>query len=88
MDTKSIVMDRLGIKKLGKKGRFEGFDDNGNKMHIFLGEEIAMEVMRGSGAIDFVVGRYDHEKKVYRVAFDPNMAGGRIRRIENAYSAI
>jgi hypothetical protein len=88
MDTKTIVMKRLGISKLGKKGRHEGYDDNGKKMHCFLGDEIAMEVMRVNGQVDFVLGRYDHKDKVYRVAYDPNMGAGRIKRIENAYSAV
>lgn len=88
MDTKSIVMDRLGITKLGKKGRLEGYAPDGRKIHCHMGDEIAMEVMRFNGQIDFVVGRYDKDALMYRVAYDPNMGAGRIIRIENAYSSL
>ena len=81
-------MERLGLKKLGKKGRLEGYDADGTKVHDNMGEEIAMEVLRHNGQTDFVIGRYDHKARLYRVAYDPNMSAGRIKKIENAYSSL
>lgn len=86
MDTKSLVLERLGWKKLGKKGRLVGYDEDGTMAHDNLGEEIALEVVRCDGSKDFVVGRYDADARLYRVAYDPNMKAGRILKIENAYT--
>lgn len=86
MDTKSIVLERLGWKKLGKKGRLVGYDEDGTMAHNNLGEEIALEVVRYDGSKDFVVGRYDVQARLYRVAYDPNIQAGCIIKIENAYT--
>ena len=87
MDTKEIILERLGWEKLGKKSaRFIGYDADGTMAHNDLGEEIALEVMRNNGETDFVLGRYDKDARLYRVAFDPNMKAGRIIKIVNAYT--
>lgn len=88
MDTKAIIMERLGAKKLSKKSRLVGYDADGTKVHDNLGEEVALEVLRYNGEKDYVLGRYDHDARLYRVAYDPNIAAGPIKSIENAYSAV
>ena len=84
MNTKSIVMDKLGISKLGKKARFKDYDNGA--VHIDVGDEVAMEVLRYTGETDFVLGRYDSIKRVYRVAYDPNMRAGKIKEIVTVYA--
>lgn len=88
MDTKAIVLERLKLKKLGKKSRFVGHDADGTMAHAYLGDEIAMEVTRYSGAVDFVMGRYDNQARLYRIAYDPNIKAGPIKSIDNAYSSL
>lgn len=83
MDTKAMVMERLGTSKIGKKVKFKDYDGS----HINVGDEIAMEVKRLDGSVDFVLGRYDASRKMYRVAYDPNMRGGRIKEIVSVYAA-
>lgn len=86
MDTKAIVMERLGWKKLSKKlQRLVGYDADGTMVHDNLGEEILLEVQRNNGDKDYVLGRYDHTTRLYRVAYDPNMRAGRIKCITNAF---
>lgn len=84
MITKNIVMDKLGITKLGKKARFKDYDNSA--IHVKVGDEVAMEVVRHTGETDFVIGRYDEEKRVYRVAYDPNMKAGKIKEIAVVYA--
>lgn len=86
MDTKSIILDRLGWKKLGKKARLVGYDADGTQVHDNLGEEIALEITRINGEKDFVLGRYDEKKRRYMIAYDPNISAGRIKSIDNAYT--
>lgn len=87
MDTKQIILDRLGKEKLGKKvARLVGYDADGTRVHDYAGDEIAMEIVRYNGIKDFVLGRYDHEARLYRVAYDPNIKAGQIKAITNAYS--
>ena len=54
MDTKKIVMERLGMSKMGKKCRFKDYDNGA--VHINVGDEVAMEVKRVTGETSFVVG--------------------------------
>lgn len=87
MDTKAIILERLGQEKLGKKAaRFVGYDEDGTKVHANVGDEIAMEVLRVTGTMDFVLGRYDEKNRIYRVAFDPNMSAGKIKSIVHVYT--
>lgn len=87
MNTKEIILKRLGWAKLGKKpNRFIGYDDDGTMAHNNIGYEIPMEVLRCSGEKDWVLGRYDKDARVYRVAYDPNIKAGRIEKILNVYS--
>lgn len=87
MDTKKIILDKLGLEKLGKKStRLVGYDADGTKVHDYFGDEVAMEVMRVTGKSDFVLGRYDKKARLYRVAFDPNMKAGNIKSIINVYT--
>lgn len=88
MDTKSIILERLGQSKLGKKGRLVGYDADGTMAHAFLGEEIALEVTRYNETKDWVMGRYDHNARLYRIAYDPNISAGPIKSIDNAYSSL
>lgn len=88
MDTRAIVLERLNLKKLGKKARLVGYDADGTKVHDNIGEEIALEVTRYNGEKDFVLGRYDHNARLYRVAYDPNITAGPIKSIDNAYSSL
>lgn len=85
MDTKSEVLKKMGLTKLGKKTRLRGFEDN-KDIHFFAGEKIILEVQRYNKTVDFVIGRYDHQRKLYLVAYDPNTKGGRIEKIINAYA--
>lgn len=87
MESKDIILERLGWERLGKKApRFVGYDEDGTKAHADLGEEVALEVLRVTGEKDFVLGRYDKDARLYRVAYDPNMKAGRIKSIVNAYT--
>lgn len=87
MDTKAIIMEKLGWSKLSKKpARLVGYDADGTMVHDNLGDEIMLEITRGNGSKDFVLGRYDSISRLYRVAYDPNMKAGRILKIDNAYT--
>lgn len=85
METKNIVMDKLGISKLGKKARFKDYDNGA--IHVNVGDEVVMEVVRYTGITDFVVGRYDAAKRIYRVAYDPNMKAGKVKEIVTVYAS-
>lgn len=85
MDTKKIVMERLGMSKMGKKCRFKDYDNGA--VHINVGDEVAMEVKRVTGETSFVVGRYDDKSRMYKVAYDPDMGAGRIKKIVMVYAA-
>lgn len=82
MDTKAMVMQKLGIAKIGKKVKFKDYDGS----HINVGDEVVMEVKRIDGSMDFVMGRYNAAHKLYRVAYDANMRGGRIKEIVSVYA--
>ena len=84
MNTKGIVMEKLGISKLGKKAKFKDYDNEA--IHVNVGDNVAMEVLRYNGETDFVAGHYDAHRRIYRVAFDPNMKGGRIKEIVTVYA--
>lgn len=89
MNTKDIILERLGKEKLGKKvARLIGYDEDGTKVHDYVGDEIALEIMRYDNTKDFVLGRYDNATRQYKIAFDPNMKGGPIKSIVNAYSSL
>lgn len=77
-------MDKLGISRLGKKARFKDYDNGA--IHLNVGDEVAMEVMRLDGTVDFVIGRYNKDRRVYMVAYDPNMRGGKIKEIVTVYA--
>lgn len=78
-----MVMQRLGASNIGKKVKFKDYDGT----HINVGDEVVMEIKRIDNSTDFVMGRYDATRKIYRVCYDPNMRGGRIKDIVSVYAA-
>ena len=85
MDSKSAVLSKMGLTKLGKKTQYKDYDKKGREIHINVGDEVVMEITRGNGSKDFVMGRYDDVWKVYRIAYDPNASAGRIISINTIY---
>jgi hypothetical protein len=87
MNTKEIIMKKLGWDKLSKKAsRLVGYDTDGTMVHNNLGDEVLLEVVRFDEQKDFVLGHYDHKARLYRVAYAANMKAGRIKTITHAYT--
>lgn len=86
MESKEIVLEKLGWETLGKKGgRLVGYNQDGTVAHCNYGAEVAMEVVRVTDKRAFVLARYDEDAHLYRVAYDPNPNEGRIKTIVNVY---
>lgn len=85
MDSKKMVMEKSGAKKLGKKTQIVAYqkDDKGKnvEVHNDIGEIAVLYVKRKIGDMGYVLGRRNEDNQKYGIIYDPETHLGQIDSI-------